>query len=68
MKTRFYEYDNKWLYDIKEDKLYDIVDNDCYLSDIDIMKLNKFNPYAEITGRYVVNPYNVCKRRETGKS
>lgn len=65
MKTRFQEYDEKWLYDLRENKMYEIVDKDCYLSDIDIVKLSKFSPYAEITGKYVVNPYNVRKRRNS---
>lgn len=59
MKSRFEEYDKKWLYDFKDDILYNIVDDDCYPSKIDIIKLSKFNPYAKVTGRYVTNPYNV---------
>ena len=61
MKIRFYEYDKKWLYDAKNKMLYDIVDNDCYKSKIDMVQLTKFNPFAKVTHTYVINPYNVKK-------
>lgn len=62
MKFRFEEYDKKWLYDSRDEILYDIVDGDCYPSKNNIIKLSKFNPYARVTGRYVTNPYNVRTR------
>jgi hypothetical protein len=61
MKVRFQEYDGKWLYDTKKKELFDIVDNDCYKSKIDMMQLTKFNPFAKLTHTYVINPYRVRK-------
>lgn len=61
MKVRFQEYDGKWLYDTKKKELFDIVDNDCYKSKIDMVQLTKFNPFANLTHTYVINPYRVRK-------
>ena len=61
MKVRFQEYDGKWLYDTKKKELFDIVDNDCYNSKIDMVQLTKFNPFAKLTHTYVINPYRVRK-------
>ena len=66
MNVRFQEYDEKWLYDTKKKKLYEILDSrDCELCKFDMIQLTKFCPFAKVTATYAINPYNVVKR---GKS
>jgi len=64
-KARFVEYDKKWLYDIKEDKLYKIIDDKEYEPcKFGIVQLSKFCPYAEITNTYHINPYKFRNEME----
>lgn len=64
MKIRYEEYkegEDRWLYDIKEDVLYKITDNNCSVCNFDIYQLSKFCPYAKVVKTYVINPYKVKK-------
>ncbi len=64
MKIRYYEYDKKWLYDRKENKLFEITGNECELCKFGIVQLTKFCPYVKETGKYEENPYKEIKRTE----
>ena len=59
MDKRFKEYDKKWLYDSKKDRLYEIVDKECVRSKFGIIEITKFSPYSTLTATYENSPYKM---------
>lgn len=56
------EYENRWLYDSKKDKLYDLIDGYCYICKYNVIQLSKFHPYVKSVAEYDANPYVIKKK------